>query len=48
MLRDLLAITLVYTIGFAVFVNLMIFVKIGFFKLRSYVLEKYKVQKAPV
>jgi hypothetical protein len=31
MMRDAIALTLVYMIGFAVFVNLMIFAKIGFF-----------------
>ncbi len=34
MIRDAIALSLVYMIGFAVFVNLMIFAKIGFFKVK--------------
>jgi hypothetical protein len=41
MLRDVIALYLVYSIALAVFVNIMIFAKIGFFTLRSYALRKF-------
>jgi hypothetical protein len=54
MIRDALALTLVYIIGFAVFVNLMIFAKLGFYKVklcikkriraRQYEIEKEKMK----
>ena len=34
LIRDAIALTLVYIIGFAVFINLMIFAKIGFYRVK--------------
>ncbi len=44
-MRDSIALTLVYTIAFAVFINLMIFAKMGFVSIKSCILRKLKARK---
>lgn len=44
-IRDALALTLVYVIGFAVFVNLMIFAKYGFDKIKICVQKRISAKK---
>lgn len=45
LIREPLALTLVYVIGFAVFVNLMIFAKYGFFKLKGCIERRIKARE---
>ena len=44
LIRDALALTLVYIIGFAVFINLMIFVRIGFFKVKLCIMRRIRAK----
>jgi uncharacterized membrane protein len=44
MIRDALALTLVYIIGFAVFVNLMIFAKLGFYKVKLCIKKRMRAR----
>jgi hypothetical protein len=44
MIRDAFALALVYIIGFAVFVNLMIFVKLGFYKVKLCIMKRIRAK----